>query len=522
MGGGTTLEPTLKLAFAGLPSAGKSTLINSLVGARLLETGVCRTTSEPCVISAEHALSLLVPYACEWKRAERLESDDGVRLCIVDLPGVADAENTGNESNFTDLTLKWAAICDVVVWVTDVRTCFLTTHEKLEYERLKATLQALANREGRLFQFCIVMTKCDVDVGVGANGAAQAKQRTLYPGEITSEHEDTTVHDCLVRARRLFPDDHLVPFNAFGRILARADSSDTLRALAMRLAPGSAKLNIDFSMMWALHDLDAKRQTQLLRSTLWHLESSSVELGEMHLALESDACAALVCHLLGVRPRAVTWYHGIREAAFIGVDVASTFVVPPSLAALGRLPRGAEVAERYEYEFLERFYGLSDASKAGLVRSMLALCGPSCLVGTRMYLSLPYNNYTTKGTIIDGNFVHTPPGLPLIPRLMLDVPQGYPSLLELDVHVNANRALSARKSWVAKVRAARVLLWGERDEADVCVQTAIDLADRGILCSVLAPIVGEGTLHARHRNVHVAPRAACGPPSGGPHARQSA
>ena len=118
---------------------------------------MCRTTSEPCVISAEYS----GPYACEWKRAEALESDDGVRLCIGDLPGVADAENTGKESNFTDLTLKWAATCDVVVWVTDVRTCFLTTHEKLEYERLKTTLQCAANRDGRLFQFCIIEVSQD-------------------------------------------------------------------------------------------------------------------------------------------------------------------------------------------------------------------------------------------------------------------------------------------------------------------------------------------------------------------------
>jgi hypothetical protein len=43
MGGGDGL--LLKLACAGLPSAGKSTMVNSLAGARLLETGVCRTTS---------------------------------------------------------------------------------------------------------------------------------------------------------------------------------------------------------------------------------------------------------------------------------------------------------------------------------------------------------------------------------------------------------------------------------------------------------------------------------------------
>ena len=64
--------------------------------------------------------------ACEWKCAE-ITSDDGVGLCVFNLPGIADAENTGTESNFTETTLKWAAECDVVAWVTNVRTCFLTS-----------------------------------------------------------------------------------------------------------------------------------------------------------------------------------------------------------------------------------------------------------------------------------------------------------------------------------------------------------------------------------------------------------
>ena len=51
MGGGCG-GVVLKLACAGLPSAGKSTMINALAGARFLETGVCRTTSAPCVLSA--------------------------------------------------------------------------------------------------------------------------------------------------------------------------------------------------------------------------------------------------------------------------------------------------------------------------------------------------------------------------------------------------------------------------------------------------------------------------------------
>jgi predicted GTPase len=162
MGGGGSEGVVLTLACAGLPSAGKSTMINALAGTRFLETGVCRTTSKQCVLSATQPLGP-IGLGCEWKCAE-ITSDDGVGLRVVDLPGVADAENTGTESNFTEMTLKWASECDVVVWVTDVRTCFLTTHEKLEYEKLKTALQSVAEREGKVFQFCVVLTKCDVEV----------------------------------------------------------------------------------------------------------------------------------------------------------------------------------------------------------------------------------------------------------------------------------------------------------------------------------------------------------------------
>lgn len=506
MGGGgvtTVTSVTLKLACAGLPSAGKSTMVNALAGVRLLETGVCRTTSAPCVISDVHYSPGL---DCEWKHADNLRSDDGVSLCIVDLPGVADAENTGKESNFTELTQKMAAWCDVIVWVTDVRTCFLTTHEKLEYEKLKAALKVVADREGRLFQFCIVMTKCDVDVDATrvAQGAQTPKQK-LKPGEIVSEYEDTTVLDCLARAKRMFPDDRMLPFNAFGRILSRADSSDALRALANRLAPGAGKLNIDFKMKWATEDIYEKRQGQLLSSLLWHMKSSlkaQLSLGrwlaspdlkrrldEMAPMLEADATAALVCHLLCIEPRVNSWHPAIRGA--VAENSSSGTVDRKYLYAaagiIGVLPRAAAVATKYEYEIFASFDGMSPGAKAELVTAMIQMCGPSCLVTTRMYLYLPFYNMTSAHTVDQ-----TPPSFPMAPRAMSAVPSGYPALFELDAEYNKNRAISARRSWVEKVRAARVLLWSAEDERDVSVETVIELARAGtnILCSVLAPIAG--------------------------------
>ena len=65
---------------------------------------------------------------------------------------------------------------------------------------------------------------------------------------------------------------------------------------------------------------------------------------------------------------------------------------------------------------------------------------------------------------------------------------GYPALFELDVQYKRSCAIGAKKSWVEKVRAARVVLWGAAAESDVCVETAIALTAQGVLCSVLARI----------------------------------
>jgi hypothetical protein len=469
-------------------------MINALAGARFLETGVCRTTSEPCVLSATRPddLGPVGPLGLtEWKCAE-ITSDDGVALCVVDLPGVADAENTGTESNFTEMTLKWAAECDVVVWVTDVRTCFLTTHEKLEYEKLKATMRDVAQREGRLFQFCVVLTKCDVEVTKTGSAASQASaQRAkgalsapfpqIKTGEIVSEHEETTVYDCILRAKRMFPDDRMIPFNAFGRILTRNDTSETLKALAARLAPGAGKHNIQLDMKWATVDLHEKRQAQMLRSILWHLGPTEAEgtmtrkdkIDAMKAHLDEDSTAALVLAVLSVKDSVhhKKWHRAIVEAIETYANARHTYEgLHKHSRALGVLQHAPAVAAKYEREIRTRYESSADSRKADLVETMIRLCGPSCLVTTRMYLLLPF-----------GASLRLVP-----PRAMSSVQHG--ALFELDVQYSKNRAISAKKSWVEKVRAARVSLWGADAESDVCVDTVIALTATEVLFSVLARI----------------------------------
>lgn len=456
-------------------------MINALAGARFLETGVCRTTRAPCVLGADEPEQAL---KCGWKRAT-MRSDDGVALCVVDLPGICDAENTGKEENFTELTMQWAAHCDVIVWVTDVRTCFLTSHEKLEYEKLKGALDKVAVETGRLFQFCVVLAKCDVEiVTVGAQGSnAQRGAKSAKPnfaGEIVTPYEETTVADCVVRAKKLFPGEHIIAFNAFGRIITR-DSSEALKALAAQLAPNSRNVNTEFNIKWATTDLPEKRQAQLLRSIVAALTkpSSSEKLNrELVDGLDESTTAMLVLLVLGVDAghlRSLAAWHTIVVCA--GPDAKG--LSSKSAERIGLLKHGPGAAQTHE-AVIKRYVVCNKITTWALVEAMMHMCGPTCIVTSRMYFRLPFLGAASNGILKP-------------PSAMSAVPTAsprYPEMLELDVQHNTNRVIGMSVPWVEKVKEARVRLWGHTAERDVCVTTVIALVREKLLPSVLSPPFG--------------------------------
>ncbi len=170
----------ITVGFAGLPSSGKSTMVNALAGKRVLESGVCRTTTEICLVGSRNTVG-----APKWA-ASALRSDDGVEFCALDLPGMCDAEDTSG--SFDAVTHEWAAKCDVVVWVTDARTAFLTTHEARAYAALRRAIQEKADEEGTLYQFAIVLAKYDEPAP-----AALIAPIEYLPGEIRTgngRHDD--------------------------------------------------------------------------------------------------------------------------------------------------------------------------------------------------------------------------------------------------------------------------------------------------------------------------------------------
>ena len=75
------------VSFVGLPSSGKSSIINSLVFKRLLQSGICRTTTK---------FKLIDDYIID---------DNNNKFKVYDFPGICDSEEKDNNI-FNNLTYK--------------------------------------------------------------------------------------------------------------------------------------------------------------------------------------------------------------------------------------------------------------------------------------------------------------------------------------------------------------------------------------------------------------------------------
>jgi hypothetical protein len=253
--------------------------------------------------------------------AGALVSDDDVEFCAIDLPGIADAENTGSksETDFTALALKWASACDVVVWVTDARTAFLTTHETREFTDMRRALQKIADEDGKLFQFCILLAKYETDEAgaygpTGAIGPAGAAIK-VRAGEITRPTEHSTIADHEARIRGLFgmskggPQGIVIAkFSAHNRIACSSSASAALKALALSSSGATGpKAHTTFDLKWATEDLPERRLAQMKRALCAaksRAEVSSKYRAEVEAGIKALSGSARLCDVLELGRRA--------------------------------------------------------------------------------------------------------------------------------------------------------------------------------------------------------------------------
>ena len=178
------------VSFVGLPSSGKSSIINSLVLKRLLQSGVCRTTTEFKLIE------------------ENIFDDNNNKFKVYDLPGICDSEEKNN-NNFNDLTYAHITNSNLIIWTSDVNKAFLTTHEVNEYNKLKKYIKDIENMTGKLYYVIIMLSKYDKNLN------SVKKDNIKINSEIEDSDEDTNINDLIVKVKNKFSYEDIILYNAY-------------------------------------------------------------------------------------------------------------------------------------------------------------------------------------------------------------------------------------------------------------------------------------------------------------------
>ena len=223
----------MKIAFIGLPSAGKSSIINSLIGKRLAKTGIAKTTEEPTLYN------------------DNIFSDDGISLELLDLPGVADIEDVDEDFGGADYNnIIGDQNIDLVIWTTDITRGFLTNHELTEYNSLKGTINNIKNNKGNGIQLIVLVSKMEFDV---TKSSERFKYDTMGTTEINGPEltdeiygpEITTHNDMYTKIKSVVKED-VICYNAHGRSYHHKNSTSNLKTFVAKYCPNN--INIEFNM----------------------------------------------------------------------------------------------------------------------------------------------------------------------------------------------------------------------------------------------------------------------------------
>ena len=217
------------VTFVGLPSSGKSSIINSLVFKRLLQTGVCRTTIEHKLLDVDAI------------------DDNNNTFKVMDLPGICDSEEKNdNNHDFTELTYAHITNSNLIIWVSDVTKAFITTHEVNEYNKLKKYIKNIEDQTGTIYHIVIMLSKCDKNI----TGEKKINQKCKKKDneEIDDSDEDTNIDDLIDKVKQKFPQEDIMLFNAYGRSYYHKRSSSVLKKFIQKMGiPNNCNIKFDIT-----------------------------------------------------------------------------------------------------------------------------------------------------------------------------------------------------------------------------------------------------------------------------------
>ena len=228
------------VAFCGLPSAGKSTIINSLIGERRLQSGVCRTTYNPSIVS-------------------NLVSDDGVDFTCIDTPGICDSEDT--TKLFDTIMLRTITQSNLIFWVSDVVSAFMTMHERREFINMQEYLTEQSLETGKGYQVGIILSKCEVTANDMSSGITSSDN----VNGIIEGDEDTGIVDCIKRVKSLNLADVML-FNARGRCVYGKGIDPKLKHFIASLSGYTNNINIEFNIMPYFKNVETVNEMAIIKS----------------------------------------------------------------------------------------------------------------------------------------------------------------------------------------------------------------------------------------------------------------
>jgi small GTP-binding protein len=275
----------VNIGLVGLPSAGKSSIINSLIGKRLAQSGVSRTTLEA-------------------KFYDKLQSDDNINFNIYDLPGIADIEDKDN--NFDKVIIDTIKKCNIVIWVSDIIKAFITNHELKEFTKIQNYINELATKEGIAIQLLIMLSKVDKNLEITSrdDDYESCNEGQQVDTDELVDDEDTTIVHIFKNVKDKFKDIDILCFNAHGRSYHHKNSSTTLKNFVKQYNP--VHMNIEFNIRKYYDNIPNKNDETKINYFLENYvkniskkcDTTNVGMpSSLHLLCMNSGCKALDCKI---------------------------------------------------------------------------------------------------------------------------------------------------------------------------------------------------------------------------------